>query len=275
MPISNRAYFLISLFLLAGCASRGDVDVMQHDIDELKTRYFSMEKDFSGLKSETKEGIEKSLKDYQKEIESLRKGTADIQASLESAKVDMQVLAGKVDDASIQAKKPADDISLLKEDFDRRFTALETRVGALEKAIDQQQKKGGEAPAKQSDTSAETMYQQGVDLVKNGDTQKARETLTTFIEKYPKHDLAANAHYWIGETYYTEKSYDQAILEFEKVIKNYPDKEKVPAAMLKQGMAFKAIGDKKSGSYVLNKLIEKFPKTAEAASAKAKLKDMK
>jgi tol-pal system protein YbgF len=275
MCIARRTYFLFTLFLLSGCASKGDVEVMQHDIDELKSRYFNMEKEFSGLKSETREGMEKSLKDYQKEIDSLRKGSADIQASLESAKVDMQVLAGKVDDASIQAKKPADDISLLKEDLDRRFTALETRVGALEKAIDDQQKKGVDASAKSAEATPEEMYQQGVDLVKSASTQKAREVLNKFLEKNPNHELAANAHYWIGETYYTEKSYDQAILEFEKVIKNYPDKEKVPAAMLKQGMAFKAIGDKKSAGYILNKLIEKFPKTAEASSARSKLKDMK
>jgi tol-pal system protein YbgF len=275
MRIARRAYFLLTLLLLAGCASTGDVEVMQHDIDELKSRYFNMEKDFSGLKSETREGMEKSLKDYRNEIDSLRKGSADIQASLESAKVDMQVLAGKVDDASIQAKKPADDISLLKEDLDRRFTALETRVGALEKAIDDQQKKGVDSSAKSAEVTPEEMYQQGVDLVKSASTQKAREVLNKFLEKNPNHELAANAHYWIGETYYTEKSYDQAILEFEKVIKNYPDKEKVPAAMLKQGMAFKAIGDKKSASYILNKLIEKFPKTAEASSARSKLKEMK
>jgi TolA-binding protein len=64
--------------------------------------------------------------------------------------------------------------------------------------------------------------------------------------KESDHDLAANAFYWIGETHYSEKSYDQAILAFEKVIKNYPGKEKAPAAMLKQAMAFKALGDGKS-----------------------------
>jgi tol-pal system protein YbgF len=119
------------------------------------------------------------------------------------------------------------------------------------------------------------MYQQGLDAQKSGNQQKARELLTKFVEQNPKHELAANAHYWIGESYYTEKSYDQAVLEYEKVIKNYPGKEKVPAAMLKQALAFKGLGDKKSSKYVLNKLIENHPHTAEAASAKKNLKQMK
>lgn len=275
MRITSKGLAAVSLLLLAGCASKGDVEVMQHDLDELKTRYFTMEKDFNGLKSETREGMDKTLKAYQNEIELLRKGTADLQVSLDSAKVDMQVLAGKVDDATLQAKKPADDISLLKEDLDRRLTALEARVGNIEKNSEDQQKKTTEAAAKQSELSPDLLYQQGLDSFKGGNTQRAREILTKFVEQHPNHELVANAHYWIGETYYTEKIYDQAILEFEKVIKNYPGKEKVPAAMLKQALAFKGLGDKKSARYVLGKLIENFPHSSEAGMAKAKLKEMK
>jgi tol-pal system protein YbgF len=275
MCISRNLLTALFLLVLAGCASQGDVEVMQHDVDELKTRYFNLEKDFGGLKSETREGLDKTLKDYQSEIESLRKGTADLQASLESAKVDMQVMAGKVDDANLQAKKPSEDISLLKEDLERRLGALEGKIANLEKNSEELHKKFNDASTKQAEISPEALYQQGLDLVKGGDTLKGRELLTKFVEKNPNHELAANAHYWIGESHYTEKSYDQAILEFEKVIKNYPGKEKAPAAMLKQAMAFKALGDGKSAKYVFSKLIESFPRSAEAATAKAKLKELK
>lgn len=44
MRITSKGLAAVSLLLLAGCASKGDVEVMQHDLDELKTRYFSMEK---------------------------------------------------------------------------------------------------------------------------------------------------------------------------------------------------------------------------------------
>jgi tol-pal system protein YbgF len=275
MRISRKGLTVLSLLVLAGCASQGDVEVMQHDVDELKSRYFNLEKDFGVLKNETREGVDKSLKDYRGEIESLRKGTADLQASLESAKVDMQVMAGKVDDANLQAKKPSEDISLLKEDLERRLTALEGKIANLEKNSDEQQKKMTESSAKQAELSPEALYQQGLDLVKGGDTQKGRELLTKFVDKNPNHELAANAHYWIGESHYTEKSYDLAILEFEKVIKNYPGKEKAPAAMLKQAMSFKALGDGKSAKYVFGKLIESYPRSVEAVTARSKLKELK
>jgi len=275
MYINKKCITAFIFMVLAGCASKGDFEVMQRDMDELKNRHLSLEKDFGGLKNETREGTDKALKENQKEIEALHKEAADLQAALDSAKVDMQVLAGKVDDAMQTAKKPAEDISLLKEDLDRRLTALEGRTGKIEKNFDDLDKKSAEAAAKQAELSPEALYQQGLTTFKGGNSQKARELFAKFIEQYPNHELAANAHYWLGETYYTEKIYDQAVLEFEKVIKNYPGKEKAPAAMLKQAMAFKALGDVTSAKYVLNKLIESHPHSEEAGLAKAKLKELK
>ena len=59
------------------------------------------------------------------------------------------------------------------------------------------------------------------------------------------------------------------------MIKNYPGKEKVAAAMLKQAMAFNAINDTKSAKYVLKKLLEALPKSEEAKKAKVMLKEIK
>jgi tol-pal system protein YbgF len=275
MYVNKLGIAAVCFMVLAGCASKGDFEVMQRDMDELKNRHLSLEKDFGGLKNETREGTDKALKENQKEIEALHKEAADLQAALDSAKVDMQVLAGKVDDAMQTAKKPAEDISLLKEDLDRRLTALEGRTGKVEKSFEELDKKSAETAAKQAELSPEALYQQGLTMFKGGNSQKARELFAKFIEQYPNHELAANAHYWLGETYYTEKIYDQAVLEFEKVIKNYPGKEKAPAAMLKQAMAFKALGDVTSAKYVLNKLIESHPHSEEAGLAKAKLKELK
>jgi tol-pal system protein YbgF len=206
---------------------------------------------------------------YQKDMGSIRKGGADLQATLDSARVDMQLLTGKIDDVRILAQKPADDLALLREDLGKRLAALEGRMSALEKGLaDLQQKKGGAA----GQDSPESLYQQGLDALKAKDTAKARDLLTKFLGLYPKHKLAANAHYWMGEAYYTEKNYEQAVLEFQEVIKNFPEKDKVPAAMLKQGMSFKAMNDGKSASYIYKKLVEEFPKSEEAKIAREKLR---
>ena len=78
-----------------------------------------------------------------------------------------------------------------------------------------------------------------------------------------------------GSNLQQEGRHAEAILEFQDVIKNYPGKEKVPAAMLKQAMAFKELGDAKSAKYLYKKLIELFPASEEAKSAKDLLKGLK
>jgi len=263
------------MLALSACATTGDVDSVQRDVDELKNRLFKIQKDVGGMRTETQEEIDKSIKDFRTEMDSLRKGSADLQATLDSAKVDMQLMTGNVDDVRLLAQKPADELALLKEDTDRRLAAMDERLLKLDKGFDELQKKLAEAKAKEMDHSPEALYQKGLDTLKGGDPKTARDSFTRFLELFPKHELTANARYWLGETYYNEKKYDQAILEFQEVIKNFPGKEKVPASMLKQGMAFKELGDLKSARYVFKKLIEDSPQTGEARIAREKLKELK
>ena len=72
--------------------------------------------------------------------------------------------------------------------------------------------------------------------------------------------------------YYAQKDYERAVLEFNEVVKKYPKGKKVPAALLKQGMAFYELGNKKEARLVLEKVMDKYPKTEEANTAKKVLK---
>lgn len=257
----------LALLLLAGCAGRSDFDSLKRDVDEMRSRQLKSERELSVVRNESKEGMDKTLKDAQKDLDGIRKVNADLQASMEGMKVDLQVLSGKLDDLSIQGKKPTDDLALFKEDIERRLAALEQKVQGVSKDQEAVQKQVSETP--------ELLYQSGLEAFKAGDMKKARESFSRFVELYPKNAMTANAAYWIGETYYNEKNYDQAILEFQKVIKNYPEKEKVASAMLKQGMAFINLKDNKSARYVLKELVRQYPASEESKRAKDQLKGLK
>jgi tol-pal system protein YbgF len=257
---------LVSLLAMNGCASRDDVQNLQRDMDEVKNRIYQMEKDIGSIRTETKEGTDNTVKGFQTEVETLRKTIADLQAAQDITRVDMQSLSGKVDDVRQLTQKPSEEMSLMKEDFDRRLLALEGKLANQEKV---------QTEAKTKDMTPEALYQSGQDALKSGDMQKARDTFTKFVGLYPTNALAANSHFWIGETYYNQKNYEQAILEYQEVIKNFAGKEKVPSAMLKQAMAFKELRDDKSARYILKKLTNDYPRTEEAKKAKEKLKGMK
>jgi tol-pal system protein YbgF len=93
-----------------------------------------------------------------------------------------------------------------------------------------------------------------------------------FIKKYPRSDLADNAGYWIGESFYAQKKYKEAATEFEKVIAQYPNQDKVPAAMLKAGLCRQELGEKAKADQLWQKLLKQYPKSPEALLAKEKLK---
>ncbi len=273
---STRIILVACVVGLSGCASQGALESTRSDIDSVRTRLYSVEKNLGGIRNESKEGIGTIEKNLKNDVASVRKLSADIQASIDSTKTEMQAMNGKLDDMNIALKKPTDELARYREDADKRIIALEDRIIKLQSTLDELTKKVGEvSQPKEVATTPDTIYMKGLDTFKAGDMPVAREIFTKFLEQYPQHDLAANAQYWIGETHYSEKSYEPAILAFQDVIKSFPTKDKVPAAMLKQAMAFNAINDAKSARYVLKKLGESFPKSDEATKAKELLKEMK
>ena len=80
----------------------------------------------------------------------------------------------------------------------------------------------------------------GYQAYKKGDTEKAREYFRAVLEKYPANEYSDNALFWIAESYYAEGKYEDAILGYEELFKNHPKSDKVPGAMLKQGLAYRA-----------------------------------
>lgn len=267
---------LVAMTGLTGCASQGALDSTRHDVDEVRNRISSLEKNIGGIRNESREGIDAIEKNLKSDVADVRKLSADIQATIDSTKTELQAMNGKLDDMGISLKKPTDDLARYREDADKRIIALEDRIIKLQLTLDELTKKTAElAKAKEVPATPDATYLKGLDVFKTGDMPASRDIFTKFLEQYPQHDLSANAHYWIGETYYSEKNYEPAILAFQDVIKNFPTKDKVPAAMLKQAMAFNAINDTKSAKYVLKKLGEAFPKSEEAAKASEMLNKLK
>ncbi len=94
------------------------------------------------------------------------------------------------------------------------------------------------------------------------------------VAKFPASELADNSQYWIGESYYAQKDFKQALVEFNKTVDNYPQGDKVPAAMLKVGLCRQQMNDKAAARAALQKLIDKYPASEEARLAKSKLQDL-
>ena len=91
-----------------------------------------------------------------------------------------------------------------------------------------------------------------------------------FLTKFPKDELAPNAQYWLGETWYSEKKWNDAIVEFQKVLKDYKGSDKVPDALLKIGMSFQAQGDCQNATLFFEEVIQGHKSSPAAKSAHEK-----
>jgi TolA-binding protein len=64
------------------------------------------------------------------------------------------------------------------------------------------------------------------------------------------------------------QDFDNAILNYNKVIEKYAESSKYPAALLKMGLSLFALNKSKEGELRLEELIRKFPDRAEAGRAR-------
>ena len=135
------------------------------------------------------------------------------------------------------------------------------------KSAQQGDKKAGD-PAKE-------LYDSGMAAFAAKKFQDAYASFTNYIEKYPTGELIANARFWLGDSLYGQGEYELAILEYQKVIADYPKHSKAPAALLKQGLAFEKLKDTETAKLVYYKLGDDYPDSKEAAAGKKRLQTFK
>ncbi len=70
---------------------------------------------------------------------------------------------------------------------------------------------------------------------------------------------------------YNNGKFEDAILEYQRLIDTYPNDKRVPEAYLRQGMALINLGRTQEAKFFLNALIDKYPNSSEAQTAREKL----
>ena len=158
-----------------------------------------------------------------------------------------------------------------------RINSLEKLIGPVEK-VDAAEDRSGKEPtpaAKPGKLDRAAAYALARKEFNDGRYSEAQRDLRNFLGAYPSGEYSDNAQFWLGECYYVAKEWEQAILEYEKVMKNFPNSEKVPYALLKQGMSFLNLGDRKSAKLILKRVSSDYSNTNQARLARAKLSEIK
>ena len=128
------------------------------------------------------------------------------------------------------------------------------------------------APAAQ--TTPRSLYDAAYGDLTRGNHGLALMGFQEVLSQFPDSELADNAQYWIGETYYDQADYEKALEEFRRVPANFPTGDKVPAALLKAGFSLQALGHKRDACAAYRDLVDRFPGSEEARLAMTRLTDL-
>ncbi len=94
----------------------------------------------------------------------------------------------------------------------------------------------------------------------------------SFLKQYKDHDLAAQAQYYIAESMYLQNNFADAYEEYKKIESLYPNSEFISASRLKMALCLEQLNKKEDSIIVLQSIIKDYPKSAEAFTAKEKIK---
>ncbi len=115
---------------------------------------------------------------------------------------------------------------------------------------------GGQANAG-GDPKADFERAYGDLLQRNYDA--ARRGFQSFLRSYPRHELAGNAQYWLGEVYFVRGDYKRAAQAFLAGYQKFGRGSKAPDSLLKLAVSLNRLGQKDAACQSFGELLTRFP----------------
>ncbi|WP_417796052.1 tol-pal system protein YbgF [Terasakiella pusilla] len=111
-----------------------------------------------------------------------------------------------------------------------------------------------------ADLTPEALYQKSRQMLMRSEFANAESSFKAFLDKHKSHELAGNARYWLGETYYVQGNYAQAAGAFLEGYQKDTRGAKAPDSLLKLGMSLSRMEKTREACASFDKLRSAFPK---------------
>ncbi|HDP24623.1 MAG TPA: tol-pal system protein YbgF [Deltaproteobacteria bacterium] len=232
----KRTLFLLCTLLIAGCASQQDLTSLKWEVDALRTRL---------VRQETR------LEERDRTYEQTLRQQAELQARYADLQSQLFMLQGSIDQLSVSAG--------LIPGGETKISALERELEVLRDMLERSHE-------------PESLYDMGIEKFTAGRYDDAIEDFRSYLSKTPDPGLVDNAHFWIGEALYAKGNYEEAILQYDLVVKKYKTSDTAPDSLYKQGLSFLKLGDGETGTLILQQLIGLYPDSEAAGNAEKTLK---
>ncbi|MBF0369186.1 MAG: tol-pal system protein YbgF [Magnetococcales bacterium] len=121
-------------------------------------------------------------------------------------------------------------------------------------------------------TTPREVYDQAFSRIKSLQYDQALVEFNSFLKWYPDDPLTDNAQYWVGEIYYVQGHFQDALKAFGEVLTRWPASDKVPGSLLKIGFSFYELNDVANSRATLDLLVKDYPSSPAVPKAKQRLK---
>jgi tol-pal system protein YbgF len=201
-----------------------------------------------------------------------RKAFADQKLLVDTISSDLRVVREKVDDNNVR-------ISSLSQELEAVRMAMPA-VGAMPPAVGDPAAGGappaggvGQPPAGAANpaVSPQRLYDQAWGDYVGAQYNLAIAGFENYIRSYPKSELAGEAQYFIGESYYLQGMYREAVTAYDRGISDYPNGKRIPDLYFKRGMALNALGQTDRARESWEFVLKNFPNSDAGRLARQRL----
>jgi tol-pal system protein YbgF len=132
-----------------------------------------------------------------------------------------------------------------------------------------------DAPATATGGGEQQAYDEAFAALRDGRYAESARRFQSFLAEYPDGELADNASYWLGESYYVTQNYRIALDTFNDLLARFPDSAKAPDALLKVGYCHYELKEWAQAEQVLNDVVRRYPEQTVGKLAQGRLRALR
>lgn len=202
-----------------------------------------------------------------------RRAFADQKVLIDSVAGDVRVLREKLDDANVRISTLSQEIEALRQMMPPPLPTTSVADPATGQPI--ATTSAPSAAGATAGLSPSELYQRAYADYTLGQWALAIAGFEAFIKAFPRSPDADNAQFYIGQTYYAEGKYKEAVEAYDRLIATYPDSDYLADAYYKRGVALEGLQELAKARESFEIVLEKFPGTPAAGLAKQALDRLK
>jgi tol-pal system protein YbgF len=130
---------------------------------------------------------------------------------------------------------------------------------------------GASADSGAATGGAAMLYETAMQQYRRGAFGTARSGLEAFLSRYPDHELAPDAQYYVGETFAQQDDPEKALDAYARVLQLYPNSRRAPAALYKSGLLELKRGNVQDARTYFSRVVRGYPDSDEAGLARNQL----